>query len=85
MTEKYDKPFDLLREFVGDTVRVVRRNGSVIVGKLHTFDQHINLILTDATVYQNETDTQQQEDVGRFFQRGGAVTDIRPAGGETNE
>lgn len=78
----YDKPFDLLNEFTGDTVEVVRHDGSVIIGTLHAFDNHINLALTDATIYPEGTDAQKQDDVGRFFQRGGSVTDVRPARGD---
>lgn len=81
----YEKPSDLLNEFTGDTVKVVRHDGSVIIGTLHAFDNHINLVLTNATVYPEGTDAQKQDDVGRFFQHGGSVTDVRSEEDDSGE
>ncbi|WP_226006025.1 LSm family protein [Natrinema salinisoli] len=82
MSNGYEKPFNLLKEYVGNTVEVVRHDGSVVNGTLQAFDRHVNMVLTDAIVYSNATDSQHQEDVGRLFQRGGSVTDVRPARGD---
>lgn len=79
MSNKFEKPFDLLNEFCGEPVDIYRRDGSVVRGTLHSYDHHVNLALTDVTTYPEGVDAQVQETEDKFFQRGGDVVDVRPS------
>lgn len=82
MSSDYDKPFDLLGDLFDNTVVIHRRDGTAILGTLHAFDHHINLSLTDVTIYPEAVDAPAQETEDRFFQRGGEVVDLRPVDGD---
>lgn len=44
----FTRPFDILKDSKGNEVKVELRNGSVIRGKIKTFDTHVNLVLEEA-------------------------------------
>ncbi|MFH0861258.1 MAG: LSM domain-containing protein [Candidatus Altiarchaeota archaeon] len=50
------KPLDSLGSLLDTEVMVRLKNGMEITGKLKSFDIHINLVLEDAVIKENEID-----------------------------
>ncbi len=62
-----ERPFDLLNDSIGNQVLVNLRTGKEINGKLEAFDQHMNLVLSDATELQ---DGERKQKIGKVIVRG---------------
>ena len=50
----YDNPLEFLRKSIGDKVSVRLRNKTELKGRLVAFDEHLNLMIEDATLKQKE-------------------------------
>lgn len=83
-----EEPLDLIRLSIDERVYVKCRNDRELRGKLHAFDQHLNLILGDVeeTVTTIEIDEETDEEivqkvtrnVGMLFVRGDIVILVSP-------
>uniref|UniRef100_A0A0N4ZGI4 U6 snRNA-associated Sm-like protein LSm3 n=1 Tax=Parastrongyloides trichosuri TaxID=131310 RepID=A0A0N4ZGI4_PARTI len=83
-----DQPLDLIRLCLNEVVLVKMRSEREVVGKLHAFDQHLNMVLSDAeeTVTIAEFEESQCEDVFKqvkriipmLFLRGDSVILVSP-------
>mmetsp|Transcript_7099 Transcript_7099/g.10850 ORF Transcript_7099/g.10850 Transcript_7099/m.10850 type:complete len:90 (-) Transcript_7099:90-359(-) len=81
-------PLDLVRLSIDERVYVKCRNGRELRGRLHAFDQHLNLVLGD--VEETLTNTQMDEEtgeelikkstrtIGMLFVRGDIIVLISP-------
>ena len=47
MSDRGNRPLDVLEAAVGDEVRVVLKDGDVYEGRLVGYDQHMNLVVED--------------------------------------
>jgi len=83
-----EEPLDLIRLSIDERVYVKCRNDRELRGKLHAYDQHLNMILGDVeeTVTTVETDEETDEEivkkatrkVGMLFVRGDIVVLVSP-------
>mmetsp|Transcript_11045 Transcript_11045/g.14432 ORF Transcript_11045/g.14432 Transcript_11045/m.14432 type:complete len:90 (-) Transcript_11045:627-896(-) len=83
-----EEPLDLIRLSIDERVYVKCRNDRELRGKLHAFDQHLNLILgeVEETVTTIEIDEETDEEivqkvtrnVGMLFVRGDIVILVSP-------
>mmetsp|Transcript_13000 Transcript_13000/g.15618 ORF Transcript_13000/g.15618 Transcript_13000/m.15618 type:complete len:90 (-) Transcript_13000:8-277(-) len=83
-----EEPLDLIRLSIDERVYVKCRNDRELRGKLHAYDQHLNMILGDVeeTVTSNEIDPETEEEivkkatrkVGMLFVRGDIVVLVSP-------
>ncbi len=83
-----DKPLDLIRLSIDERVLVKCKGDRELRGKLHAYDQHLNLILGDAeeTLLVKEEDEETGEETVRavkrtlpmLFVRGDAVILVAP-------
>lgn len=83
-----EEPLDLIRLSIDERVYVKCRNDRELRGKLHAFDQHLNLVLGDVeeTVTTTEMDDETDEvivkkatrNVGMIFVRGDIVVLVSP-------
>lgn len=83
-----EQPLDLVRLSLDERVRVKMRGNREIRGKLHAFDQHLNMILGDVeeTITASEVDEETFEEIVRtskrqipmLFVRGDCVVLISP-------
>lgn len=83
-----EEPLDLIRLSIDERVYVKCRNDRELRGKLHAYDQHLNMILGDVeeTVTTNEIDEETDEEivkkatrkVGMLFVRGDIVVLVSP-------
>ena len=81
-------PLDLIRLSIDERVYVKCRNDRELRGKLHAFDQHLNMVLGDVeeTVTTTEVDEETDEEivkkatrqVGMLFVRGDTVVLLSP-------
>uniref|UniRef100_A0A0K0DV51 U6 snRNA-associated Sm-like protein LSm3 n=1 Tax=Strongyloides stercoralis TaxID=6248 RepID=A0A0K0DV51_STRER len=88
ISSSIDQPLDLIRLSINETVLVKMRADREIVGKLHAFDQHLNMILSDAeeTLTVTEFEEDQCEEVFKqvkrvipmLFLRGDSVILVSP-------
>ena len=69
------RPLDVLEASVGEQVRVVLKSGDVFVGTLSGYDQHMNLVLNDAT---SDIGTGSEEVQDTTIIRGDNVVTITP-------
>lgn len=74
--ESLERPLDALSEARGKRVFVELKDGSMFVGKLRTFDIHINTVLDDA---EELRDGQVKRKLGRVVIRGDNITIISPS------
>ena len=83
-----EEPLDLIRLSIDERVYVKCRNDRELRGKLHAFDQHLNLVLgeVEETVTSYEIDEETDEEivkkatrqVGMLFVRGDIVVLVSP-------
>mmetsp|Transcript_11891 Transcript_11891/g.11428 ORF Transcript_11891/g.11428 Transcript_11891/m.11428 type:complete len:90 (+) Transcript_11891:604-873(+) len=83
-----EEPLDLIRLSIDERVYVKCRNDRELRGKLHAYDQHLNMVLGDVeeTVTTNEIDDETDEEivkkatrkVGMLFIRGDIVVLVSP-------
>jgi len=83
-----EEPLDLIRLSIDERVYVKCRNDRELRGKLHAYDQHLNMVLGDVeeTVTTNEIDKETDEEivkkatrsVGMLFVRGDIVVLVSP-------
>jgi U6 snRNA-associated Sm-like protein LSm3 len=83
-----EEPLDLIRLSIDERVYVKCRNDRELRGKLHAFDQHLNMVLGDVeeTVTTTEVDEETDEEivkkatrqVGMLFVRGDTVVLLSP-------
>jgi len=70
-----DRPLDALNNSKGKRVIVELKNGKSYIGKLTSFDIHINTVLEDAEEYQ---ENKLRRKVGVVFIRGDTIEIISP-------
>ena len=70
------RPLDALNASRNKNVLVELKNGYRYVGKLKSFDIHINVVLADADEYYNG---EVKRKLGTVFIRGDTITIISPA------
>ena len=70
------RPLDTLNAARGKNVMVDLKNGYRYVGKLKSFDIHINVVLVDADEYK---DGEMRRKLGTVFVRGDTITILSPA------
>jgi len=83
-----DEPLDLIRLSLDERVYVKCRNDRELRGKLHAYDQHLNMVLGDVeeTVTTHEIDEETDEEIvkkatrniGMLFVRGDIVVLMSP-------
>mmetsp|Transcript_839 Transcript_839/g.1316 ORF Transcript_839/g.1316 Transcript_839/m.1316 type:complete len:93 (+) Transcript_839:15-293(+) len=83
-----EEPLDLIRLSLDEYIYVKCRNGRELYGKLHAFDQHLNIILGDTeetiTKYEFDEDTGEEfinstkRKIPMLFVRGDVVILISP-------
>ena len=83
-----EEPLDLIRLSIDERVYVKCRNDRELRGKLHAFDQHLNMVLgaVEETVTTTEVDEETDEEivkkatrqVGMLFVRGDTVVLLSP-------
>mmetsp|Transcript_5470 Transcript_5470/g.11998 ORF Transcript_5470/g.11998 Transcript_5470/m.11998 type:complete len:90 (-) Transcript_5470:332-601(-) len=83
-----EEPLDLIRLSIDERVYVKCRGNRELRGKLHAYDQHLNMILGEveetvtSTEIDEETDEEivkkQQRKVGMLFVRGDIVVLVSP-------
>lgn len=83
-----EEPLDLIRLSIDERVYVKCRNDRELRGRLHAYDQHLNMILGDVeeTVTSIEVDPETDEElvkkatrqVGMLFVRGDIVVLVSP-------
>lgn len=83
-----EQPLDLIRLSLDEVVHVKLRGGRELRGRLHAFDQHLNMVLGDATetVTSTEVDEETYERIARtttrtvpmLFVRGDGVILVAP-------
>ena len=70
------RPLDLLNESKGKRVLVELKNGKQFIGKLVSFDIHINTVLEEAHEME---DGEVKRSLGRIFLRGDTIIMISPS------
>ena len=83
-----EEPLDLIRLSIDERVYVKCRNDRELRGKLHAFDQHLNLVLGDVEEIVTTTEIDEETDevivkkatrnVGMLFVRGDIVILVSP-------
>jgi len=76
MTNKIERPLDLLNNSKGQEVLVRLKGDKQFVGTLLAFDIHINLVLDNAKEMENN---EVKRSVGLTFLRGDTIIFISPA------
>lgn len=54
ITEKIERPMDYLTMSIGSSVHVVLKNDNWLQGKLHAFDEHLNLMMSNVLEFSAE-------------------------------
>jgi len=73
MEEQLTRPFDALNRAKNKRVIVELKNGKQYVGKLESFDPHINTVLNDT---EERVDGEVKRKLGTVFLRGDTITII---------
>ena len=73
-----DSPLDLIRLSIDENIFVKCRGDRELRGKLHAFDQHLNLILGDVeeSVTTREIDDDTDEEIVRVSREAAVIFDI---------
>ena len=73
-----DSPLDLIRLSIDENIFVKCRGDRELRGKLHAFDQHLNLILGDVeeSVTTREIDDDTDEEIVRVSREAALIVDI---------
>ncbi|MCA9486648.1 small nuclear ribonucleoprotein [Candidatus Woesearchaeota archaeon] len=69
------RPFDVLSDARGKDVTLQLKNGTVITGKLLSFDIHLNLVLEEAKEYKTGIET--GEEIGTTIVRGDTIVLVK--------
>lgn len=76
------RPFDVLEDMIGDPVEVERHDGTILIGELVAFDQHINMSLKEVKVIGGNSEkfdaTEVLHESNKYFQRGSSVKSVNP-------
>jgi U6 snRNA-associated Sm-like protein LSm3 len=66
-----EEPLDLIRLSLNERVYVKMRTERELIGRLHAFDQHLNMILADVeeTITTSETDHESYEEIYKTTKR----------------
>jgi len=88
MSTTIDTPLDLIRLSIDEKIFVKCRGDRELRGKLHAYDQHLNMVLgeVEETIYTREIDEETEEEIVRtskrvmemLFVRGDVVILISP-------
>eukprot|EP00037_Helgoeca_nana_P030633 m.380287 g.380287 ORF g.380287 m.380287 type:complete len:97 (-) comp28236_c0_seq2:2115-2405(-) len=88
MGDRVEEPIDLVRLSLDERVVVKMRNDRELVGKLHAYDQHLNMVLGDVeeTITSMEVDeetfeeliTTEKREIKMLFVRGDGIILISP-------
>mmetsp|Transcript_127267 Transcript_127267/g.179623 ORF Transcript_127267/g.179623 Transcript_127267/m.179623 type:complete len:97 (+) Transcript_127267:173-463(+) len=86
--DRVEEPIDLVRLSLDERVVVKMRNDRELVGKLHAYDQHLNMVLGDVeeTITSMEVDeetfeeliTTEKREIKMLFVRGDGIILISP-------
>ena len=70
-TVTVEEPLDLVRLSLDERIYVKLRNGRELRGRLHAYDQHLNMVLGDVeeTITTVEIDEETYEEVYKSFKR----------------
>lgn len=71
--EKTIKPFDILNRSKGKEITVTLKNSEVYKGKLKAFDVHLNMVLFETFILNQDS----QEMIGDMIIRGDAIITIK--------
>ena len=88
MSDNIKKPLDLIRLSIDERVLIKCRGGRELEGKLHAFDEHLNMVLEDVeekvTTVEIDEDTDeelvstQHREIEMLFVRGDAIILVSP-------
>lgn len=88
MSDNIKKPLDLIRLSIDERILIKCRGGRELEGKLHAFDEHLNMVLEDVeeqvTTVEIDEDTDeelvstQKREIEMLFVRGDAVILVSP-------
>lgn len=70
------RPFDTLNEAKGKGIILELKNGKQLVGKLRSFDQHVNLVLENC---EEKVNNETARKLGTVFVRGDTIIFISTA------
>jgi len=70
------RPFDSLNEAKGKGIILELKNGKQLVGKLKSFDQHVNMVVDDC---EEKVDGETKRKLGTVFIRGDTIIFISTA------
>merc|ERR1711935_213548 len=73
-----EEPLDLLRLSLDERIFVKLRNERELSGRLHAFDQHLNMILGDVEETVEEFERQNTRSIAMLFVRGDGVILVAP-------
>lgn len=79
--QQQEEPLDLIRYQLDETVLIKLRGAREMKGKLQGYDSHCNMVLSDATEYIYDTDSQDKpktKTTEMVFIRGDSVILISP-------
>lgn len=88
VSQTVEEPLDLIRLSLDDIVHVKCKGGRTLTGRLHAYDQHLNIVLSDVneTITTIDIDNETQEAITKtqqrhtelLFVRGDAVILVSP-------
>jgi len=67
------RPLDILNNAKGKEVTIALKNETIFVGKVKTFDIHLNIVLFDAFELKND----KKEEIGSMLIRGDTIVTIK--------
>lgn len=76
------EPLDLIRLSINEVIYVKLKNGRELKGKLHAYDQHLNMVMgdVDETITTVEIDEETYEEVYKSSKRSVAMLFVRGDG-----
>mmetsp|Transcript_26554 Transcript_26554/g.106324 ORF Transcript_26554/g.106324 Transcript_26554/m.106324 type:complete len:94 (+) Transcript_26554:1539-1820(+) len=79
MTTECREPLDLIRLSIDERIYVKCKGDRELRGKLHAYDQHLNMVLADVeeTVTKQDTDEETQEAIIRTAKRSHEMLFVR--------
>jgi len=67
------RPLDILNNAKGTEVTIALKNGDIYVGKIKTFDMHLNIVLFET----KQINDGKKEEIGAMLIRGDAIVTIK--------